>query len=100
MVTWKSSQVQDLFAMVKRLDQDADVDDLRKQFVEQLNLTATVPGTLNSSTADGTKLGEDHSVEPFFLIPGTQESSPGKQVKSSGGDVPYGRFIWGRLHCI
>jgi hypothetical protein len=64
--------------MVKRLDEGALVDDLRDAFVEQQNLTATVPGTLHFSTADGTKLGEDHSVEPFFLIPGTQESSPGK----------------------
>jgi hypothetical protein len=77
-VRWTFPQSETLFGRVKRLGDGAVVVDLRDAFVDQQNLTTTVPGELKVSTADGTVLSEDAIVKPFFVTPGTQETAPGK----------------------
>jgi hypothetical protein len=76
-VTWKDAEGQDLFAMVKRLDEGALVDDLRDAFVADRRINVD-PATLKvSKTQGGEKLEEDQPVRDFFVIPGAQESAPG-----------------------
>jgi hypothetical protein len=77
-VTWKDAAGDVLHSKVTNLDDDADVDDLRKAFVDQQNLATTIPGGLEVSAADGIVLSEDATLKLFFVTPGTPESAPGK----------------------
>lgn len=69
-VNWKSEQGHDLFRRVKGLEDDGIVDDLRDEFVKQLEPDIKRPATLTVETSAGEVLEPFDELEGHFVVPG------------------------------
>ena len=77
-VTWQDATGTRFHVKVTELADDADVDDLRRTFVKQQNLTTTVPGELKvSETEGGEKLKADEELKDYFTAPSGSAAPPG-----------------------
>lgn len=76
-VTWKTSDGAALFTMVKGLEDDAIIDELRTAFILARKWETFDPATLSvSETENGKKLEEDCPVKPYFVAGAA--TGPGK----------------------
>ena len=103
-VTWQDATGTRFHVKVTELADDADVDDLRRTFVKQQNLTTTVPGELKvSETEGGEKLKADEELKDYFTAPSGSAAPPGPGKSENSALFVRFRFTQqpqnGKLRC-
>mmetsp|Transcript_23737 Transcript_23737/g.36034 ORF Transcript_23737/g.36034 Transcript_23737/m.36034 type:complete len:316 (-) Transcript_23737:1586-2533(-) len=83
-VTWKYDSNNWLFGKVTNLNDNDDVDDLRKAFVKQQNLNISPDGvSVSAAGVEGEALEEDKGLQPYFVSNARRKPGPGQSKNTA-----------------